>query len=396
MSHAPARLSRSAVLLSSSLILLPTVALFAVALFSLAAVDPVQAESWDSARGRLPNGKAFRTDQEGNQLVDYIAELEVNVESLKTQVGGLEDEVKEKQGTIDRLREDGKREAEVREKNLLATQPSAPAKTSQVAVVTCDTERSKIQELSNSLELTKADLEVERQVSLKRVADTQSSASDLQAKLTSQTGDLENLRTEMTVLQQREAKSSAEVARLRREIGGLQLAAEHSAQERRSRTPVITSASLVARPADRGVESRSLGETGESATAALAQSSTGASASTVAASQGSGDARASLSIMRMRAVEVVRGKVRTELSQVRGTIASRDELFRKYSSQKRAVAFTPSRPVSESGLTLSDISKRLQSASTVGELSVLNRDVSRIEQKMNEDISLMRRMERVK
>jgi len=100
--------------------------------------------------------------------------------------------------------------------------------------------------------------------------------------------------------------------------------------------------------------------------------------------------------MRMRAVEVVRGKVRTELSQARGTIASRDELFRKYSSQKQAVAFTPSRPVSESGLTLSDISKRLQSASTVGELSVLNRDVSRIEQKMNEDISLMRRMERVK
>jgi hypothetical protein len=100
--------------------------------------------------------------------------------------------------------------------------------------------------------------------------------------------------------------------------------------------------------------------------------------------------------MRMRAVEVVRGKVRTELNQVRGTIASRDEMFRRYGSKKRAVAFTPSRPVSNSGLTLSDIAKRIQSASSVGELSVLTRDVSVIRQKMNDDIALMRRMDRVK
>lgn len=44
-------------------------------------------------RGRLPDGRAFRTDAEGTQLVDYIAELELSVEALNRRVQGLEGEV---------------------------------------------------------------------------------------------------------------------------------------------------------------------------------------------------------------------------------------------------------------------------------------------------------------
>lgn len=56
------------------------------------------------AHGRLPDGRAFRTDSNGHKLVDYIAELEVNVEALNRRVLGLEDEVAEKERQLDRLR----------------------------------------------------------------------------------------------------------------------------------------------------------------------------------------------------------------------------------------------------------------------------------------------------
>lgn len=42
-------------------------------------------------RGRLPDGRAFRTDTDGNQVVDYIAELETTVDALTQQVIALED-----------------------------------------------------------------------------------------------------------------------------------------------------------------------------------------------------------------------------------------------------------------------------------------------------------------
>lgn len=44
-------------------------------------------------RGRLPDGRAFRTDSDGNQVIDYIAELETTVDALTQQVILLEDKV---------------------------------------------------------------------------------------------------------------------------------------------------------------------------------------------------------------------------------------------------------------------------------------------------------------
>jgi hypothetical protein len=57
----------------------------------------------DPLRGRLPDGRAFRTDGGGNQIVDYIAELELTVEQLNRRVHGLEDEVLEKRELLTRL-----------------------------------------------------------------------------------------------------------------------------------------------------------------------------------------------------------------------------------------------------------------------------------------------------
>lgn len=80
----------------SSLRFIITIAAFSVAW-------PIRPAHAEEARGRLPDGRAFRTDGEGNQLVDYIAELEVQTEALERRIYGLEEELATKQRVIDRL-----------------------------------------------------------------------------------------------------------------------------------------------------------------------------------------------------------------------------------------------------------------------------------------------------
>lgn len=73
----------------------------------------------DDTRGRLPDGRAFRTDVQGNEIVDYIAELELSVDSLTRQVRGLESENRESKDVIARLRASGGRDIAVKEKDLV-------------------------------------------------------------------------------------------------------------------------------------------------------------------------------------------------------------------------------------------------------------------------------------
>lgn len=47
-------------------------------------------------RGRLPDGRAFRTDSNGAEIVDYIAELELINADLKERIIGLENELDER------------------------------------------------------------------------------------------------------------------------------------------------------------------------------------------------------------------------------------------------------------------------------------------------------------
>src|SRR5689334_17604677 len=82
----------------------------------------------DQHRGRLADGRAFRTDDQGNQLVDYIAELEVNIESLERQVRGLEDENRSKQAAIARLQKGDKAEGTLTERSILPTASEAEKK----------------------------------------------------------------------------------------------------------------------------------------------------------------------------------------------------------------------------------------------------------------------------
>jgi hypothetical protein len=97
-----------------------------IAILALVAVSNLHAQS---EKGRLPDGRAYRTDDEGLQLVDYIAELEVSVEDLKRRVVGLEDEVADKVQIIERLTtsQNAKGRDSVQERDLVAAATSVKA-----------------------------------------------------------------------------------------------------------------------------------------------------------------------------------------------------------------------------------------------------------------------------
>lgn len=46
--------------------------------------------------GRTADGRAYRVDNQGNEIVDYIAELELQQDALNRRIYGLEAEIAEK------------------------------------------------------------------------------------------------------------------------------------------------------------------------------------------------------------------------------------------------------------------------------------------------------------
>ena len=98
------------------------ISLFALLFFSFEVVAEPQI-------GRLPSGQAYRTDAAGNQIVDYIAELEVKNEALERRIRGLVAEVED-------LRAHGTSPtSSLKEKNLVGTSPSYKSKKGTFAPV---------------------------------------------------------------------------------------------------------------------------------------------------------------------------------------------------------------------------------------------------------------------
>ena len=74
----------------------------------------------ENDRGRLPDGRAFRTDLEGAQIVDYIAELEQSIAEQNRKITSLEDENASIQKEYERVK--AGRPEEISEKDLVKKQ----------------------------------------------------------------------------------------------------------------------------------------------------------------------------------------------------------------------------------------------------------------------------------
>ena len=75
--------------------------------------------------GRLPDGRAYRIGSDGTQLVDYIAELEMQVEAQNRRIQGLEFEIEQKQALLQRAPQ--RQVSEIEEKTLLDTRANPQA-----------------------------------------------------------------------------------------------------------------------------------------------------------------------------------------------------------------------------------------------------------------------------
>jgi hypothetical protein len=374
------------------------------------ALTPWLSMAEDGTRGRLADGRAYRTDPEGNQLVDYIAELEVNVEALNRRILGLEDEIAEKQRIIERFHGGATGAAAytgtLKEKALVdgvASQENAlsgdsPEHVAEVAKVRAEMESLRVQldgargELATERRLRDQDQAtyavVSRECASLRTSPKpscdaavalalQSASQQALARETELQGELARIRTEgatelanvrtNSVAELRSAQDRArdlerEVTELKRELGGMR----------------TTMAATAARPATIVVSPQS---------AAINPAPTHA---VVAAARPVTRDYATRS--RLAVVDSLRGNMSAELNRVRGLVSSRDDLFRRSTGQgDPRIQFKPSPLLSSSRKTLDDIGAGIRAAQQVHELTALRTDLAEIRALVQGDIDLLRR-----
>jgi hypothetical protein len=89
----------------------------------------------DGTRGRLPDGRAFRTDSSGIQLADYTAELEVNIEEQQRRIRELEGTIQEKDSLL--LRKAGSPSPKLIEKSLVGSSSQTSSAVKDLSIADC-------------------------------------------------------------------------------------------------------------------------------------------------------------------------------------------------------------------------------------------------------------------
>ena len=284
-------------------------------------------------RGRLADGRAYRTDSQGNQLIDYIAELELEVDSLNRRVQGLEYEVITKQQTIDRLNAGENAEPDLKERDIPLSAGSRP-------------DSFAVEAVAGSADAAQADCR------------PHDNYSQLQGEL----AEARNL------LEEERGRCRKQAETDREKIALLETSLKSSRSE--GETPEIE-------PARRMIDMRA-----RLAPPPDVSKSYGRRAQTERAP----------SPVRQRALEVMRGSVNTELNQIGGLVNTRDTLVAQHGTKTGTFSFRPSPAVSAEGLNVEQIRSRLNGAASVRDLNQLRQAASQIKNRIQEDIALIKRM----
>jgi len=378
----------------------------------------------ESPRGRLADGRAYRTDENGTQLVDYIAELEVNAEAMNRRIVGLEDELTEKQRIIERLNRGETGAAamrgELRERHLTG-EPSIDA----------------TREAQGALERTKAEnLRLENELRELRALNVQRGSDESAGR-----AEIERLRTALDTERRLRDQDQATYAAVSRECAAIRtapkptcdaavaLAVQQTTREGSARESALHDQLAAARSEEATLRSRSQARTAElEATVAELNIELGkVRASLVGAQTDLAGARSALAVAarpivtpaepihvssiaaaprpvqrdyasrsRIAVVDSLRGSMSSELNKVRSLTVTRDDLFRRSAGQgDQRIQFKPSPLLSTNRRTLDDIATGIRSAEQVHELTALRTDLAEIRALVQADIDLLRRTGRV-
>lgn len=324
----------------------------------------------DAAQGRLPDGRAFRTDAEGNQLVDYIAELELNVADLNRRLVGLETEVEQKQQVIDRMQSGRAPQGELSERDL-----SGAGRSANVTHHSCDTQVAAVrQELLSARD----DLDLLRTNHQREVSAYESALQKLRSQ--SQVAAVPNCGPE--VARAEAAKSELYASSLRERDIALQQTEARYEDERRQWEKKLS---------DAEAELRSMKEESELLRTKFQEASRASAERAVLPLAAQNDS----SPARQRAVDSLKGSVSQELHRVRDLLAIRERLIGQYARTKGPVEVRPSKAVSSRGRAHQDLLREMKSANSVVQLSYVQRDTQEIKRKLQDDIALLERMIRL-
>lgn len=405
---------------------------FLLILFALAYMHDAQA---DDSRGRLPDGRAFRTDNEGNQLVDYIAELELSVDNLKRQVSGLEYDLQQKQAVID-SNGSGCSLPKLKETDLIKAPPSAqpaPVKAISCPACNCTGEIAEARTEAMNEARTRTE-EAVRQAKAEAALQASNGSSELikvRQELAQTRSDLERKQSQLIQLQSQLSRGSeaqkqlasvqssisdAESRRIdaetRRTSAEQELASskeELDAVSDKYEVLISEKEDLEEKLEDLRAENAALRQSHEKAEAQLAQAQEQAQQPRTQYVRNDQipaperpEMRAAFNMPLQKptnardvALDSLRGKIATNLNQIQGLIANRDRLYASYIKGPRPVDFTPASARSSSGMTVQQIRARSDEAQSVRELSLLTRDVNEIRSKIEFDIGMMERMKRL-
>ena len=368
-------------------------------------------------RGVLPDGRAFRTDSEGTVLVDYIAELEVQVETLNSKVNSLEDEISQKERQINSLKV-GQKEPTLLERDLgdngaskgkvlaagklgadapqAASCPKTICPTAAVSTVSCPVKECKPTDTSaitNDLSRCKSQLEValiegrKIQTQLKEGLSGKeseklalsASLDELKADLASKDSKLAELNTKLVKADQEKELLGKESNNLKAQLEIVNARLARSQEQIEQQKAAYSTRESSSRPFDnsRGV---TLASPNISTSSKIASATIGAKP------------QLELASARDRALASVRGNLKTSINQLNGLIQRRDQLFKQHSSSNKAVKLSPQPLTSPSGLTPQQIAREIEKAASMKRLSDLQRDIGYIKQNVEQDIADVERL----
>jgi chromosome segregation ATPase len=364
--------------------------LFCFGLITSLFVTAVSVSAEDPLRGRLPDGRAFRTDAQGIQIVDYIAELELTVEDLNRKVHGLEYQLDQKrmaasgQVTGQRLQE-----RDILSNSRSQSQRSASVRKQPVVASDCQSTAGSNRDTARLNQLESQLASERREVaSLQKMVDrcnvTKASSRDQARAMQNQQNQLSqklsSLQGQGKECSQKYTQCSSQVSLLQAELQSAKTAEQRALQDQKVMQADIArlNASLQKTQSDLQQASATM-----QAKSAEAQSARGTDYS-----------RASYSPERMRALEAAKGTIKSEINKVNSLARSRDKKFQIYlrTSKNASVRVSPSKLVSRRNYTLSMVRKRLKNASSRKALSALRRDVSDIEGVVRDDLATLNRM----
>jgi len=334
-------------------------------------------------RGRLPDGRAYRTGAEGVQMVDYVAELEISLDELTRRVHSLEDELEEKRQRIERLESRGAMESVLKERDLL----KGTGEASGCAVCpVCDCTQRGTQAI-NSLEAVQSQPRCisELEATRHELAETRQDLGDARVRISALEQRLRQVPS-AELSAQKSAEAQMVQLRMALEARISQLEAEKKELHKRLEDQNL-------RLSEAGGKRLTVTRASDKAAQAEPRAAYSVVALRSASSYGTSVAQPErLAIARTRAVNSFKASLHSSLNQLSGLIAERDNKFKEYGPQTGPLRFKPSALVSSRRYTLAMIKRGVAEAQSMSQLSALDRDIKEIRALLRDDIKLIDRM----